>query len=68
MRAHSGALSNTAEISSTNLRAAPAFDNIKASWNQVLGRAERRVPRPRVLVRHTPCLYPAKAAQNVQNA
>jgi hypothetical protein len=31
-----GALSNTAEITSTNLRAAPAFDNIKASWNQAL--------------------------------
>jgi len=31
-----GALSNTAEISSTNLRAAPAFDNIKASWTQAL--------------------------------
>jgi hypothetical protein len=31
-----GALSNTAEISSSNLRAGAAFDNIKASWNQAL--------------------------------
>jgi hypothetical protein len=30
------ALSNTAEVSSTNLRAGAAFDNIKASWNQAL--------------------------------
>jgi hypothetical protein len=31
-----GALANTAEISSTNLRSGAAFDNIKASWNQAL--------------------------------
>lgn len=31
----SGSLSNTAEVSSTNLRAGAAFDNLKASWNQV---------------------------------
>jgi len=30
------ALSNTAEISSTNIRNGAAFDNIKASWNQAL--------------------------------
>jgi len=30
------ALSNTAEISSTNIRSGAAFDNIKASWNQAL--------------------------------
>lgn len=30
------ALSNTAEISSTNIRDGAAFDNIKASWNQAL--------------------------------
>jgi hypothetical protein len=29
-------LANTAEVSSTNLRAGAAFDNIKASWNQAL--------------------------------
>jgi hypothetical protein len=29
-------LSNTAEISSTNIRSGAAFDNIKASWNQAL--------------------------------
>jgi hypothetical protein len=31
-----GSLSNTAEVSSTNLRAGAAFDNLKASWNQAL--------------------------------
>jgi len=31
-----GALSNTAEVTSTNLRAGAAFDNLKASWNQAL--------------------------------
>jgi hypothetical protein len=30
------ALSNTAEITSTNIRSGAAFDNIKASWNQAL--------------------------------
>jgi hypothetical protein len=30
------ALSNTAEIASTNLRNGAAFDNIKATWNQAL--------------------------------
>jgi hypothetical protein len=30
------ALSNTAEISSTNIRSGAAFDNIKATWNQAL--------------------------------
>jgi len=30
------ALSNTAEITSTNIRQGAAFDNIKASWNQAL--------------------------------
>jgi len=29
-------LSNTAEISSTNIRSGAAFDNIKATWNQAL--------------------------------
>jgi len=33
---HSGALANTAEISTGNLRSGGAFDNIKASWNQAL--------------------------------
>jgi len=32
----SASLSNTAEISSTNIRSGAAFDNIKASWNQAL--------------------------------
>lgn len=31
----SGALSNTAELSTGNIRSGAAFDNIKASWNQV---------------------------------
>jgi hypothetical protein len=31
-----GSLSNTAEVSSTNLRAGAAFDNLKATWNQAL--------------------------------
>jgi len=31
-----GALSNTAEISTTNVRSGAAFDNLKASWNQAL--------------------------------
>jgi hypothetical protein len=30
------ALSNTAEITSTNIRSGAAFDNIKATWNQAL--------------------------------
>jgi len=30
------ALSNTAEVSSTDLRRGAAFDNVKASWNQAL--------------------------------
>jgi len=30
------ALSNTAEITSTNIRSGAAFDNLKASWNQAL--------------------------------
>ena len=32
----SAALSNTAEITSTNIRSGAAFDNIRASWNQAL--------------------------------
>ena len=32
----SASLSNTAEISSTNIRSGAAFDNIKATWNQAL--------------------------------
>jgi hypothetical protein len=31
-----GALSNTAEISTSNIRSGAAFDNLKASWNQAL--------------------------------
>jgi hypothetical protein len=31
-----GALSNTAEISTSNIRNGAAFDNLKASWNQAL--------------------------------
>lgn len=31
-----GALANTAEITSNNIRSGAAFDNIKASWNQAL--------------------------------
>jgi len=31
-----GALSNTAEVSTTNIRSGAAFDNLKASWNQAL--------------------------------
>jgi len=31
-----GALSNTAELSTGNIRSGAAFDNIKASWNQAL--------------------------------
>jgi len=31
-----GALGNTAEVTSTNLRSGAAFDNVKASWNQAL--------------------------------
>jgi hypothetical protein len=31
-----GALANTAEITSTNIRSGAAFDNIKATWNQAL--------------------------------
>lgn len=36
VRARSAALSNTAEITSTNIRSGAAFDNIKATWNQAL--------------------------------
>jgi hypothetical protein len=32
----SAALSNTAEITSTNIRSGAAFDNLKATWNQAL--------------------------------
>jgi len=33
---NSSALSNTAEVSSSDLRRGAAFDNVKASWNQAL--------------------------------
>jgi hypothetical protein len=33
---YTASLSNTAEISSTNIRSGAAFDNIKATWNQAL--------------------------------
>ena len=36
-------LSNTAEVSTTNIRSGAAFDNVKASWNQVRMRA---APQP----------------------
>ena len=35
MCAHSSSLANTVEVSSTDLRNGAAFDNVKASWNQV---------------------------------
>merc|ERR1711881_520983 len=33
---HTLPLSNTAEVSTTNIRSGAAFDNVKASWNQAL--------------------------------
>jgi len=33
---HTLSLSNTAEVSTTNIRSGAAFDNVKASWNQAL--------------------------------
>lgn len=31
----SGAVGNTAEVTTTNIRSGAAFDNLKASWGQV---------------------------------